>query len=216
MRPEPHRPGEQHRYRIQCEICGQRGTIQLSIEPQTPAIPKSGVDEAVAQAEDGHHEDTKDAPTSLPWDRAGRLRGWLPLPELRAQTQRDSERVVASHGAPDRVRPPLDNIPVAESVVGVHRGEVEAAAETSMTGLRTVASDDSAAGADVGALSVDSAGGGVGSSLHVGPPTPRSMGGPVSSTSPARGADGHLHIWGRDTLIEYCRQEGCEAWRPKP
>jgi hypothetical protein len=29
-----HRAGESHRYRIECEVCGQRGMVNLSIEPQ--------------------------------------------------------------------------------------------------------------------------------------------------------------------------------------
>jgi hypothetical protein len=35
--PPPHGPlvGEPHRYRIECEVCGQAGTVQLSVEPQT-------------------------------------------------------------------------------------------------------------------------------------------------------------------------------------
>jgi len=33
--PRPaHQPGEHHDYRIECEVCGQRGTFHLSIEPQ--------------------------------------------------------------------------------------------------------------------------------------------------------------------------------------
>ena len=29
-----HKPGDHHDYRIECELCGQRGEVQLSIEPQ--------------------------------------------------------------------------------------------------------------------------------------------------------------------------------------
>jgi len=29
-----HEQGEPHRYRIECEVCGERGTVQLTIEPQ--------------------------------------------------------------------------------------------------------------------------------------------------------------------------------------
>ena len=29
-----HAPGESHRYRIECEVCGERGQIVLSVEPQ--------------------------------------------------------------------------------------------------------------------------------------------------------------------------------------
>jgi hypothetical protein len=29
-----HKQGEPHRYRIECEVCGERGTVQLAIEPQ--------------------------------------------------------------------------------------------------------------------------------------------------------------------------------------
>lgn len=28
-----HEPGDLHRYRIECEVCGQQGTIRLSIDP---------------------------------------------------------------------------------------------------------------------------------------------------------------------------------------
>ena len=31
-----HKPGEAHRYRIECEVCGQRGQIKISVEPQYP------------------------------------------------------------------------------------------------------------------------------------------------------------------------------------
>ena len=31
---ESHKPGEAHRYRIECEVCGERGTVRLSVEPQ--------------------------------------------------------------------------------------------------------------------------------------------------------------------------------------
>ncbi len=29
-----HKPGESHRYKVRCSICGQPGTVVLSIEPQ--------------------------------------------------------------------------------------------------------------------------------------------------------------------------------------
>lgn len=35
--PEKHEPGESHRYQIECSVCGQRGQVQLSVEPQ--AVP---------------------------------------------------------------------------------------------------------------------------------------------------------------------------------
>lgn len=34
---DAHEPGANHRYRIECEVCGQRGTVNLSIEPQRAA-----------------------------------------------------------------------------------------------------------------------------------------------------------------------------------
>lgn len=39
-----HKPGESHAYRIECEVCGQRGTVNLSIEPQTAAAPANFVE----------------------------------------------------------------------------------------------------------------------------------------------------------------------------
>ena len=33
----PHEPGEPHRYRIDCTICGQPGTVRVSVEPQRKA-----------------------------------------------------------------------------------------------------------------------------------------------------------------------------------
>lgn len=32
--PPAHKPGDPHLYRIECEVCGQRGTVRLSVEPQ--------------------------------------------------------------------------------------------------------------------------------------------------------------------------------------
>lgn len=31
-----HAPGDPHQYRITCKVCGERGTIRLSIEPEAP------------------------------------------------------------------------------------------------------------------------------------------------------------------------------------
>lgn len=36
--PLTHEPGESHRYRVECEVCGQPGTVQLSVEPQRAAL----------------------------------------------------------------------------------------------------------------------------------------------------------------------------------
>jgi hypothetical protein len=33
--PPPHKPGDAHHYRIACDVCGQPGNLQLSVEPQT-------------------------------------------------------------------------------------------------------------------------------------------------------------------------------------
>lgn len=30
-----HKPGDPHEYRVQCKVCGEYGTVQLSILPQT-------------------------------------------------------------------------------------------------------------------------------------------------------------------------------------
>jgi hypothetical protein len=35
--PAAHESGETHRYRIECEVCGQRGTVRLSVEPERSA-----------------------------------------------------------------------------------------------------------------------------------------------------------------------------------
>lgn len=32
--PDGHKPGDQHRYLIECSVCGERGTIRLSVDPQ--------------------------------------------------------------------------------------------------------------------------------------------------------------------------------------
>lgn len=32
-----HEPGESHRYQIECEVCGQRGVIRLSVDPERVA-----------------------------------------------------------------------------------------------------------------------------------------------------------------------------------
>lgn len=36
--PGTHKPGDHHEYRIECSICGQRGQVQLSVEPQRAAV----------------------------------------------------------------------------------------------------------------------------------------------------------------------------------
>jgi hypothetical protein len=35
--PDPHKPGDNHDYRIECVVCGERGVLQLSVEPQRSA-----------------------------------------------------------------------------------------------------------------------------------------------------------------------------------
>lgn len=35
---ELHQPGDSHRYRVECSICGQRGVVNLSLEPQRVAL----------------------------------------------------------------------------------------------------------------------------------------------------------------------------------
>jgi hypothetical protein len=34
-----HKPGDSHRYRITCEVCGERGTIRLTVDPETALAP---------------------------------------------------------------------------------------------------------------------------------------------------------------------------------
>jgi hypothetical protein len=34
---EPHKPGDPHQYRTECHICGQRGYLHVSLEPQFAA-----------------------------------------------------------------------------------------------------------------------------------------------------------------------------------
>jgi hypothetical protein len=36
-----HNPGDHHQYQITCEICGIRGTIRLSVDPETAIAPES-------------------------------------------------------------------------------------------------------------------------------------------------------------------------------
>lgn len=31
---EPHKPGENHQYRLKCEICGQPGVIRVTVDPE--------------------------------------------------------------------------------------------------------------------------------------------------------------------------------------
>ena len=69
-------------------------------------------------------------------------------------------------------------LPVAEEVVSVHRRKPDAAASLPVAGAGTVPKDDHAAGTDVGALGVDSVGGGVGGALH----TLQSLDEPLSYT----------------------------------
>lgn len=34
-----HEPGDPHQYRITCEVCGERGTIRLTVDPETALTP---------------------------------------------------------------------------------------------------------------------------------------------------------------------------------
>ncbi len=33
--PMPHEPGESHRYDLRCSVCGERGLIRVTIDPET-------------------------------------------------------------------------------------------------------------------------------------------------------------------------------------
>ncbi len=33
-----HKPGDPHQYRLTCEVCGDRGTIRLTVDPETAGI----------------------------------------------------------------------------------------------------------------------------------------------------------------------------------
>lgn len=35
-----HEPGDSHQYRIACEVCGERGTIRLTVDPETALAPR--------------------------------------------------------------------------------------------------------------------------------------------------------------------------------
>jgi hypothetical protein len=38
---DAHKPGDPHQYRITCEVCGERGAIRLTVDPETaPPDPK--------------------------------------------------------------------------------------------------------------------------------------------------------------------------------
>jgi hypothetical protein len=37
---ESHKPGDPHQYRTECHICGERGYLHLSLEPQFAVAPR--------------------------------------------------------------------------------------------------------------------------------------------------------------------------------
>jgi hypothetical protein len=43
--PPTHQPGEPHRYRIECEVCGQTGVIRLSVDPESVPEPPHSPEE---------------------------------------------------------------------------------------------------------------------------------------------------------------------------
>lgn len=38
--PVKHKPGDPHQYEIACVVCGERGTLRLTVDPET-AAPES-------------------------------------------------------------------------------------------------------------------------------------------------------------------------------
>lgn len=36
-------PGEQHTYRLECEVCGRKGVVRVSIDPAYPEEPDGNV-----------------------------------------------------------------------------------------------------------------------------------------------------------------------------
>jgi hypothetical protein len=63
-----HGDGEPHRYRIECEVCGQRGTVNLSIEPQTAAVHLRRAAMSEPRREDALRDLLEEA-TNGPWRR---------------------------------------------------------------------------------------------------------------------------------------------------
>jgi hypothetical protein len=33
--PDAHKPGDPHQYKLICEVCGEHGTIRVSVDPET-------------------------------------------------------------------------------------------------------------------------------------------------------------------------------------
>ena len=86
-----HAPGDPHRYRIECEVCGQRGMVRISIDPQYPP-PRNEKAELIAD-----------------------IRRMLPLvavghPDLAVQISHAMDLVEANEGPLDRVRELSDAI----------------------------------------------------------------------------------------------------------
>lgn len=98
--------------------------VQVPIRP--PDLAVSGVAPDTAEVNTDRHEAATDAPAAVPQDRAGRVRGRLPLPELRPEAPRDGE-LVAAPGAPDRTAdnqsPPLTNAPLCGVVLATCQNE---------------------------------------------------------------------------------------------
>lgn len=58
VRAGKHEQGEYHQYRTKCEVCGQPGTLHLTLEPEREPYPAL-VDELRAEFDQGHF---------IPWE----------------------------------------------------------------------------------------------------------------------------------------------------